>query len=378
MISTVIVFLIILSILVLVHEFGHFIVAKICGIGTLEFALGLPFTKPIFSKKLKSGLKISIYPLLFGGFVKLLGEDGAEDEKGKGQHFFKANVWSRIAVVVAGVTMNFILAIVAFYIFLSLSSFKVLIPKIDDYKFLSPKGNDLIIITAVKPNSPAEIANLKLGDVIIGADNKEFPNTKAFQVYTKSKAGQPMTLKISNLSLSKERNVHLTPRENPPINEGAIGIALSEGYYIRFQTLSEKLLSGPTYAIDMLGYNVKVISSMFSFAAKTKNIAPVAENVSGPLGIADAVREILKTGGLEAFISLINLLGLLSISLAFINILPIPAMDGGVLAFFLLEAIFKVKVPPKVQNIINQVSMFLLLGLLVLITTNDLSKFWKR
>jgi regulator of sigma E protease len=114
MILTVIVFLIILSILVIVHEFGHFIVGKINGIKIEEFALGLPFTKPIFSKKFPDGMKLSLYPLLFGGFVKLLGEE--KDEKSRNS-FSQKNVWQRIAVVVAGVAMNLILATFALYLF---------------------------------------------------------------------------------------------------------------------------------------------------------------------------------------------------------------------------------------------------------------------
>ena len=138
MILTILVFLIILSVLVLVHEFGHFIIGKINGIKIEEFALGLPFTKPLFSKKLKDGMKISLYPLLFGGFVKLLGEDA--DEKSKNS-FSRKTVWQRIAVVIAGVVMNLFLAVFAFYIFLTLSGFKVLIPKLADYKFISPNYN---------------------------------------------------------------------------------------------------------------------------------------------------------------------------------------------------------------------------------------------
>src|SRR3989344_8113923 len=129
---TLVVFFVVLSVLVLVHEFGHFIVGRWAGIGVLEFALGLPFTKPLWTKKLKAGMHISLYPVLFGGFVKLLGEEspsapgGAMEGQGvvKGKMFFDAPVWHRIVVVVAGVFMNLVLAIAAFYLFLGFSGFK--------------------------------------------------------------------------------------------------------------------------------------------------------------------------------------------------------------------------------------------------------------
>src|SRR5574340_878577 len=166
MIPTLIVFFIILSVLVLVHEFGHFIVGRAAGMGVLEFALGLHFTRPLWSKRLSSGMKISLYPLLFGGFVKLLGEEGPEaaKEKVKGTPFYSAPVWSRIAVVIAGVTMNFVLAVAAFYVFLAVSNFKVLVPKLADYHFLSPTDN-LVVVTGVVKDSPADKAGLVFGDL---------------------------------------------------------------------------------------------------------------------------------------------------------------------------------------------------------------------
>mgnify|MGYP001615753042 FL=1 len=162
-IVTIIVFLLVLSILVLVHEFGHFITARWAGVGVEEFAMGLPFTKPIWTKKLKDGLKISLYPVLFGGFVKLLGEDTTEIKKSKSKnqkYFYEVNVWKRIAIVVAGAFMNFVLAFAVFYLFLALSGFKVLIPILAEYKFISPVDkNRAVIVTYVEDKAPAAAAD---------------------------------------------------------------------------------------------------------------------------------------------------------------------------------------------------------------------------
>jgi regulator of sigma E protease len=374
MIATVIVFLVLLSVLVLIHEFGHLIVGKLAGMGVEEFALGLPFTKPIFSKTLKDGMKISLYPLLFGGFVKLLGEEGLAEntQKVKGEYFYKSNVWARIAVVVAGIVMNLVLAIVAFYLFLSLVNFKVLVPKLAEYKFLSPSQN-LVSVNFVAKGSPAEIAKLNPGDVFLTVDDRIFDKLPDFQAYIKTRAGKPVLLKVSDLSLEKEREVLIMPRVNPPPGEGALGIGIGEAVMLSYQGDSRRA-SGLVYSADMLGYNVAVIGSFITKAYKTGDVEPLKESVSGPVGIASAVGMILDLGGRQAILQLINLLGLLSLSLAFMNILPIPALDGGRLAFLLIEALTGKKVPQKWENRVNQIGMVAMLGLIVLISFNDVAK----
>lgn len=369
MILTIVVFLIILSILVIVHEFGHFVVGKINGIKIEEFALGLPFTKPIFSKKMPDGMKISLYPVLFGGFVKLLGEES--DEKSKNA-FGQKNVWQRIAVVVAGVTMNLILAIVAFYVFLYLANFRVLIPRLADYNFRSP-NQTLVAITYVQKDSPADKAGLVPGDMITN-----FHKLSDFQTLVKSQAGKEVALSISDVTLTKTKLVTVIPRKDPPAGQGPLGVAIGEGVEIHYVTPREKVFSGLSYLEDMFVYNMKVLSSLATQSFKTRNVEPIAESVSGPVGIAGAVSSILDLGGTLAFIQLINLLGLLSMSLAFMNILPFPALDGGRLAFLLLEATTGKKIAPKYENLINQGGMVVLLGFIILVSFSDLAKIFVK
>ncbi len=376
MILTVIVFLIILSILVIVHEFGHFIVGKWAGIGVEEFALGLPFTKPILTRKLKDGMKISLYPLLFGGFVKLLGEEGKETKKTvRGKYFYQIGVWKRIAIVLAGVTMNLILAIIAFYVFLAFSNFRVLIPKLADYNFRSP-NQTLVAVTFVAENTPAKAAGLQPGDVLLSADGQNFNKLGDFQAYVKARAGQEIKLNITDPTLSQNKIVIVTPRANPPAGQGALGVGIGEAVGLSYTTPNQKAFSGLSYTTDMFVYNFKVIGSFASQAFKTKNVEPLAESVSGPVGIASAVGSILDLGGGAAAVQLVNLLGLLSLSLAFMNVLPFPALDGGRLAFLLVEALSGRKIPAKYENIVNQVGMGILLLFIILVSFNDLSKIF--
>ncbi len=364
MLLTLIVFLVILSVLVLVHEFGHFLVAKFFGIGAEEFALGLPFTKPLFSKRLPDGMKVSVYPVLFGGFVKLLGE---ESDSKSAKSFRQKNVWQRIAVVVAGVTANVILAIFAFYLFLAFSRFRVLVPKLADASFLSPHQT-LVVISSVQKDSPAEKGKLTPGDVVLTADGQKFPDFKSFQAYTKKQAGKEIRLVLVDTNLENQKQVVVTPRENPPAGQGPLGIGISEAVAIEYQTAPEKAVSGAAYGADMLNYNIRVIGELGIRSFKTKTIEPLSENISGPVGIAGAVGTILEIGGSQVAAQLLNLLGLLSLSLAFMNILPFPALDGGKLAFLLVEAATGKKLPEKYENIINQAGMGLLLILIFLIS----------
>lgn len=380
MVLTVIVFLAVLSILVLVHEFGHFIVGRMFGIGVLEFALGLPFTRPIWSKKLSSGMKISLYPLLFGGFVKLLGEESHETHEiheTHGAHFYQANVWARIAVVVAGVTMNFLLAIGLFYVFLGLFNYKVLIPRLADYNFLSP-NESRVVVTFVQSDSPAKLAGLAEGDVLLSADGRRLDKLIDFQAYTKSRAGYEMTLQLTDETLMSAKQVKVTPRRNPPAGQGPLGLGIADGIMVDYQTPVQKRWSGISYAVDMLGYNLKVLAHLVLTSIRSGNVAPLSENVSGPVGIAGAVGTILGLGGGKALVAMFNFVGLLSLSLAFMNILPIPALDGGRLMFLLFEAFLGKKMAAKKENLVNQIGMVALLGLIVLISFSDLRKVLTR
>lgn len=384
MVLTLAVFIIVLSVLVLVHEFGHFVVGRLAGIGILEFALGLPFTKPVWSRKLKSGMHISLYPVLFGGFVKLLGEEGPQegvsgDQQGpgvKGKQFFKANVWARIMVVVAGVIMNLVLAIVAFYVFLGFSNFKVLVPRIVEYDFLSP-SQEVVVITQVVPDSPARRAGISRNDVVTEVDGLELKSRAEFREYVKKQAGREVKLKVSDLNLQQEREVSLIPRVDVPKNEGPLGVGVGEGILVNYPN-EERLTSGVKYATDMFIYNIKVLGFFISTSMQTGDSSAVTDNLSGPVGIAATIGDIINLGGWVAIVQMANFLGLLSLSLAFMNILPIPAMDGGRLVFLLVEALSGKKMPVKYENWINQAGMIVLLALIVLISYNDLVRVFRR
>jgi regulator of sigma E protease len=379
---TLVVFLILLSILVLVHEWGHFMAGKLAGVGVEEFALGLPFTKPLWNKKTRGGMKVSFYPVLFGGFVRLLGEENENKANKtiksiKGKYFYRIGVGRRMAITVAGVAMNAFLAVVAFYFFLNLAGFKVLIPKIVDYNFRSP-ARGAIVITGVQKDSPAERAAIKGGEVVTSVDGREFVSLSDFQKYIRARAGEEIILHLADATLADDRTVRVTPRKIPPAGEGPLGVGIAEATILEYSSSSKKTSSGLLYAADMFGYNLRVIAHLAGRSVEDRNIEPLSESVSGPVGIAGAVDTIINLGGGRAAVQLINLLGLLSLSLAFMNILPFPALDGGRLVFLLFEAATGRKIAAQYETRINQIGMTLLLGLIILISVSDLRKMFER
>lgn len=389
------VFLILLSVLVLVHEFGHYVVGRFFGVGVLEFALGLPFTKPLWSKKTKNGMIVSLYPILFGGFVRLLGEEQEvnvtnnssdttttinsvnQQSQVKGEFFYRKDVKTRLAVIVAGVAMNLILAFAAFYIFLGFSGFKIVVPRFADYRFLSP-FEPRVVINFVEKGSPADQAGIKPSMVVLSVDNEQVLDLKKFQTYIKGHSGKEIDIKLTDLNLTKNFEVAVTPRVNPPQGQGSMGVGLSEAGLISFGGGTGKLTSGFVYGVDMFRYNWQVIGSLASDSVKKKNAEPLADSVSGPVGIYNIVGNIIDIGGWQAVLAMVNFLGMMSLSLAFMNILPIPAMDGGKMFFLLIEGIFRKKLSARSENFVNQIGFALIIGLMLVISFNDVSKFIKR
>src|SRR6185437_6480829 len=161
------------------------------------------------------------------------------------------------------------------------------------------------------------------------------------------------------------------PRLHPPKNQGALGIAF---YPVRTVTLAydtpvQKLFSGFTHPANLMAYNFDALGYLISISIKEKNVAPVSEGVSGPVGIGYVVGSIIQIPNVnERIMELLNLIGLLSISLAFFNVLPIPGLDGGRLFFLIIEAVTRKKVVPRIEVYIHAVGMAFLIMLLLLVT----------
>jgi len=375
MLSTLLIFLIILSILVLVHELGHFLVAKKAGIKVEEFGFGLP--PRIWGKKIGETI-YSINVLPIGGFVKMYGEEGevgkreARSEKLE-RAFYAKSKKVRLAVVAAGVTMNFLLAVGIFsFVYAKLGI---------------PVKTNQVRVVEIAPNSPASVSGLQLDDVIIKAGEEKIDDASKFIQATKKFAGQKMPLEIDRVNNPCKSNVmgatpglviackdgnmlfYVTPRLNPPANEGPLGVAISQ-IENKFYPWPEQIVRGSIEGFkEAFGWIQLILSGLGTMLSQLVH-GSVPKDVAGPIGIFQVTGEVSKGG----ILSLLQFLGILSVNLAVINILPLPALDGGRVLFIVIETITKRKVNQELETKIHNIGMIVLLTLILLITINDISR----
>ncbi len=398
MLITAVVFLLILSVLVLIHEAGHYFVAKKLGIKVEEFGFGLPLTRSLFS--IKRGETIySFYPALIGGFVKLYGEDDAgagrvsvsehqhvaknkTDEK---RAFYSRSVGQRAAVVVAGVVMNTLLAVVIYSIFMNASGFTTALPLLGDNppryigaaQTFVPKG---IAIGKVSPNSPAEKAGLKAPSVLLSLNGKKITSTNELIKIINQNKGREITIEWLELNSKKRFSAKVTPRISAPKNQGAVGILFDYNplnvVILDYKTPTQKIFAGVSHTANVLLFNIEGLKYLVGQSIREKTFQPIAQNVGGPIAIGATVGKVVGIPNLQArMLELLNLTGILSIMLAFFNVLPIPGLDGGRLFFVLIEGVVGRKIDPKIEGYINSVGMAILIVLVIVVSIKDIFQF---
>lgn len=354
MIGSIFVFILVLSILVLVHEFGHYIVAKKSGIWVEEFGFGIP--PRIYGKKIGETIW-SINLLPFGGFVRLHGENTQDGITDPERAFLNKSKLKRTAVVTAGVVMNFILAIVAFAIVYSFSGI--------------PRDTNRVKILDIADNSPAQESQLKVGDIVDKVDSKPVNSTGEFVDIVDTRKGDKVALTVSREMDGKttQEIINITPRKDHPKDEGPLGVVISSTE-IYYPPIWQRPFLGVYYGFKEAVFWGKTIivglGTIFSQAFSGQ----VPTEVAGPVGIYAITSEAAKVGAL----SLINFIGILSVNLAILNIVPFPALDGGRLLFVAIEGIFGRRVLPKVEATIHTIGMIILLILLFAITASDIRR----
>ena len=379
MLITLLVFLIILSILVLVHELGHFTAAKKFGIYVEEFGFGLP--PRIFGKKIGETI-YSLNWLPIGGFVKLYGEDrepadaplsgamagkGRKNEKMEARAFYARPVWQRVIVLTAGVCMNFILAVIIIsYLFTQ----GVMVP------------TNRVHIEKILAGSPAEQAGLEEGDIIkkfkvqsskfkvapqdSKSEEKEIKSGDDLINITREHLGEEMILVIERNGL--EREVAITPRKDYPKDEGPMGVVISTFEEKRYPWWQAPFIG----TVESLKVTRELVKGIGATLWKLVTFHPVGKDIAGPLGIAQMTGQAIKFGEN----AVLELMGLLSLNLAIVNILPFPALDGGRLLFVGIEAITGKRVKSHWERYAHQIGMIILLALIFLVTLNDLLRIF--
>jgi len=347
-----------LSVLVLVHEFGHFIMARLFKMRVEEFGIGLPpRAKKLFTSK---GTLFSLNWLPIGGFVKLFGEDMDDPvQAGSPEAFFNKPIWQRAGVLTAGVVMNFLLGVFAFGIV---------------YTYLGiPTKTDKVIVVEVGKNTPAEAAGIKTDSQIkkITFENKDgvFSGVNGFIKQIDPLKGKEIELTLVTKE-GKEQTVKIIPRLTPPQGEGALGVALSDiemKMYPVWQRPFRGMVVGMTEA---WAWGKEIAMSLGKLLWGILTGKGVPKDVAGPIGIYQVSKQVYKVG----WVATLQFMAILSINLAILNIMPFPALDGGRVFFLGIEKIIGKKLKNRIEGYVHTVGMFFLIGLMVLITVRDVIK----
>lgn len=360
---SVIIFIIILAVLILVHEFGHFIVAKKSGIRVEEFGLGYPpRAKKLFRK---NGTDFTLNWLPFGGFVKIFGEN-PDDEHISGIHKSEALIskprYVQAAVMFAGPFMNFFFAWLIILVSL-LVGLPTTLDESFDRKFVTDESS---IITQVLPDGPADLAGLIPGDVVTGVTITE----QDFDINNSSELHE---LVLANpgeeVILSYEREGQPGSADLMPVDidgDKLVGVGISE-FGIYEPSIGRAFIDSFRFTGTMIA-NISValwdlITGAFTGTADVENLA-------GPIGIVGLVGDASDMG----LIYVLTFTALISINLGLVNLIPFPALDGGRLLFLLIEKIKGGRVNYAVQNVINLIGFSLLILLMLYISYNDIVK----
>ena len=337
-------FIIVFSVLVFVHEFGHFITAKLSGVTVEEFGFGYP--PRLLRLGSWQGTDITINMLPLGGFVRM-----SEDDPSKEGSLARKGRGTRALVYGAGALMNLLLAVVLYSTTFMIGA-------------LMPVDQPGAGIYTVSAASPAEMAGIQPGDniVSIAGQTVDSPDTAAALI--KANLGKEIEIVVRRNG-QEVAPIRLTPRENAPANEGAVGIGLD---------LPLAYQSYPVWRAVPMGFQASynTVRNMFlGIRAAIRGQIPF--QVSGPIGIYKTTAEVAKNGLSQT----LEFSAFLSLNLFLVNLLPLPALDGGRLIFILLEWVRRGRrIAPEKEGAVHAIGMLVLLGLMAVVTFYDYMRYF--
>ncbi len=350
MVVSIILFIIIFCVIVVSHEFGHFIVAKKNGIHVVEFFIGMGPSLISFEK---GGTKYSLKLFPIGGACVFEGEDGLESEKGELSDgaFPKAPVWVRIATVFAGPLFNFITAYIMAII------------------IVWACGVCLPVVYDVTEGGQAEAVGMQAGDVITEMDGKNIHMWDQVSLISLTNKGEPIEVVYERDG--EEYQVTIHPEFSETDNRYYVGL-MGRGEFIECNPLQVFKYGFHTMEY-MVQYTVKSLSMLVQGQLSK-------DDVAGPVGMVMMVDEtydaVKETGVINVILNMINIALILSVNLGILNLLPLPALDGGRLVFLLIEAIRGKPIPPEKEGMVHLGGMMALMVLMVLVLFNDISKIF--
>ena len=330
-ISSIIIFLLV----ILIHEFGHFIVAKMNGVSVLEFSIGMG---PKLFQRESNGTLYSLRMLPVGGYCQLEGEDEENDSPNS---LNNQSPLVRLKVILAGAIMNFILAFILLILLMSVSRVST-------------------EVSGVIKDSPAYSSGIQTGDQIVSINGE---NVSDGEELLKSIKGSKGDLNIGVIRDSQSKNIKVTPRLENNIRK--IGVNFQDEYNIKNFSIVKGFKKGLITFLNLTGMLYKFLGMLITGQLGLGG-------VSGPVGVVKEIGNAAKTG----VANLIFLLAYININLGVFNLLPIPALDGGRAIFILIEMIFGKKISQEKEGYIHMVGLILLLALIAIVTIKDVIKLF--
>jgi regulator of sigma E protease len=386
MFATIIIFLVVLSVLVFVHELGHFYTARRFGVRADEFGFGFPprafgFYKNKAGKwqkvvgktsyeeleKSENESKIpapgstiySVNYLPIGGFVKIKGEN--DSGSSEPDSFGSKKIWQRIVILAAGVIMNVVLAWFLFSL-----GYMIGLPQATSELGRGAKVSEAsVAIVEVMPNSPAQVAGLEAGDFILKVDNQSVGLESDVQSIIGQSGEKEVEMIIKRGT--EERSLTVTPQTNEA-GKGTIGVGIMAAGTVRYPFFNS-IWEGAKLTGWMLKEIVVAFGGLIGNLVSGKSIGA---EFAGPVGIATITGQAARLG----FVYLLQFTALLSLNLAVINILPFPALDGGRLLFLLIEKAKGKPVRRDVEAILHNIGFLLLIALVIFVTYKDIAKLF--
>ncbi len=353
---TIIIFIGLLLVLVLAHEWGHFIAARRAGCRVEEFGFGFP---PRIFSFTRGNTRYSLNLLPIGGFVKIEGEDMNNSNPGPESFASKSANW-RIIILAAGVAMNVVLAVVV----LSIQGV-IGVPTLATDENAATLTDHKTYILEIADGSPAAQAGLQTLDRIVSLNGTSDPSISAVQEIVRSAGEATVTLEIERGG--QHLTVQVNPRLNPPAGQGALGVSLAAAGLER-----SPWWQAPWIGLRRTGEMLLAIISQFSFIiGRLVSEGNLGGALTGPIGIAVYTNEAAQLGASY----LLEFTALISLNLALINILPFPALDGGRIVFVVLEKILGRRLPGRIESIAHTAGFALLILLMLLITFRDVQRF---
>ncbi|MGI6364548.1 MAG: RIP metalloprotease RseP [Bacillota bacterium] len=337
---SVLVAIIVFSVIILVHELGHFLAARRVGIEVEEFSIGFGPKLAGFSA---AGTQFSIRVIPMGGYVRMLGEEGEEEEANSDNpaSYQNKSPLQRMAVIAAGPAMNFVLALVIFVLIFGV---------IGGVTLNEPR------IGAVLPDMPAEAAGLQAGDEIVRIDSQEMARWTDVQQYIRANPGKTLTFVVSRQG--RQLEIVVTPRMGEKYSE--VGIAPPVGRLSILASIKEGFIQTFNLTREIFKSLVGII---------TRRVP--AEDITGPIGIVYFVGQAAKDG----LINVLYLAALISVNLGLFNLLPIPALDGSKLVFLGVELIRRRPLDPHKEGLVHLVGFALLISLMLFVMYRDIIRF---